>query len=477
MSPQHHSQFLARTLRGSVPRFVAALGLATAVGLSNLPLAAANAPAAAPAPAAPANTAPGPQASQEQPFHWGVATAGFQIEGSNRDSNWLRYAAHDRQEGNDHIDGVRNAVDFRHRYKEDIANAASLGVNTFRLSVEWSRIEPTPGHFDMQEVAYYDDVFREIRAHGMTPMITMIHYVYPGWIIDHGGITSPYAAEAFARYASFITERWGGNGTMWVTLNEPFVWFGHEVEIGIAKPTDFGAYLAMIENFNRIGYEAAHRKDPQALSGTNFAFLPSVAPTQKELLFRRIAKHMDYAGIDFYYSVSASNLSAIHAAFGEFAKVTPEPEGVYYASRQYSELFPGKPIYIVENGQPTDNEQPRSDAYPREQFLHDTVYWMQRAKADGIPIIGYNHWSLVDNYEWGDYDPRFGLWSVDVKHDPTLTRRATPAVEEYRTIVRNGGVDPAKGLHRQPAICSFDSLPDSCLHPVSPQGPMAKLER
>lgn len=410
-----------------------------------------------------------------QPFHWGVATAGFQIEGSNRDSNWYRYASEDRQDGDEHIDGVRDAVDFRHRYAEDIANAASLGVNTFRLSIEWSRIEPSPGEFDMEEVAFYDDVIRLIREHGMTPMITMIHYVYPGWIIDNGGILSPFAQSSFERYAKFITERWGGNGTMWVTLNEPFVWFGHEVEIHLAQRHQLPQYLEMIANFNRIGYEAAHAKDPAALSGTNFAFLPSIAAVQNALLFQKLAPHMDYVGIDYYYAVSATNLSAIHAAFGEFADVTPEPEGIYYAARQYSELFPGKPVYIVENGQPTDNATARSDHYPREQFLHDTVYWMQRAVADGIPIIGYNHWSLVDNYEWGDYSPRFGLWTVDVMNDPSLTRTPTPAVQEYRSIIAAGGVDASKGLYRQPALCSFVDMPRSCLRPAPADGPLAPL--
>ena len=468
--PAQVQQFLPGAEQSSqVAEQLGSTGLAETLGQGELP-------ALTPAAAESNSDAAGPvqeEPVQEVPFHWGVATAGFQIEGSNRDSNWSRYASEDRQDGDKHIDGVRNAVDFRHRYAEDIANAASLGVNTFRLSIEWSRIEPEPGHFDMEEVAYYDDVLRLIREHGMTPMITMIHYVYPGWIVDQGGILSQQAQDAFARYAAFITDRWGGDGTMWVTLNEPFVWFGHDVEIHLAERTQLPEYLDMIVNFNRIGYEAAHAKDPNALSGTNFAFLPTIAPVQRALLFERLNPHMDYAGIDYYYSVSATNLSAIHAAFADFAAVTPEPEGIYYATRQYAQQFPGKPIYIVENGQPTDNAQPRADGYPREQFLHDTIYWIQRAIADGVPIIGYNHWSLVDNYEWGDYSARFGLWTVDVKNDPTLTRHATPAVEEYRRIIANGGAEGP--LYRQPAVCSFAALPESCLSPAAVDGPTVKL--
>lgn len=222
----------------------------------------------------------------------------------------------------------------------------------------------------------------------MVPMITMMHYVYPSWIEDNGGITSDYAAEHFQEYANFITDRWGGNDTMWIMLNEPFVFFGHDVEIGIAQATDLPKYIDTIVRLNKIGHDAAHKADPKAQTGTNYAFLPTIAPVQREILQKRVEPDVDFVGIDFYYSVSASNLSAINAAFGDFAKVTPEPEGIYYALRQYHELFPTKPLYIVENGMPTDNGAPRPDGYERGDYLHDTVYWLQRAKADGIPLIG-----------------------------------------------------------------------------------------
>src|SRR5690606_3078874 len=79
-------------------------------------------------------------------FHWGVATSGFQVEGSNPDSNWKRYS--DASSPSEQTDPVGDAVDFWNRYPEDIANAAAMGVNTFRLSVEWARIEPVKGRYD-----------------------------------------------------------------------------------------------------------------------------------------------------------------------------------------------------------------------------------------------------------------------------------------------------------------------------------------
>ncbi|RAV31137.1 family 1 glycosylhydrolase [Corynebacterium heidelbergense] len=422
-------------------------------------------------------------AAREDGFHWGVATSAFQVEGSNADSNWSRYAAGDREEPGGlpgttkHFDGVRNAVDFRHRYKEDIANAASLGINTFRLSVDWARLEPRPGYFDPAEVAYYDDVMAEIRNHGMTPMITMLHYVYPGWVVDGGGISGDLARAEFTRFSEFITKRWGGagSGTMWVTLNEPFVFFNHDVEIGLAQIGDLPRYLNTMAELHEIGYRAAHAANPGAQVTTNFAFMPTVTPGQYQIFQKRLEPFLDYVGIDYYYNVSLGNLSATYAAFGDFAKVTPEADGIYYALRQYQQLFPGKPLYIVENGVPTDNGAPRADGYAPEDYLQDVVYWLQRAKADGIPVIGYNHWSLVDNYEWGDYSPRFGLWRVDVKEDPSLTRRETPSVPAYRDVVRQGGMPEGYRLHRPAAFCSLAAGVDSCSRPAPSDGPTVEL--
>lgn len=107
-----------------------------------------------------------------------MATAGFQAEGLAPDSNWRRHT-----QGKE---PYRDAVDFRRRYREDIAHARNMGVNTFCFSVEWARVEPRPGAVDDAELAYYDDLVREIKASGMTPMITLTHFVHPGWVADQG---------------------------------------------------------------------------------------------------------------------------------------------------------------------------------------------------------------------------------------------------------------------------------------------------
>src|SRR6516162_7712384 len=134
----------------------------------------------------------------ERGFHWATATAGCQVERDAADSNWRRYV--DRTAGkplpadntgplaHGPIDPYKQADDFRHRYREDIANAHALGVNTFRFGLEWARVMPEPGKWDEKELAYYDSIVATLRENGITPMITLMHWVYPGWIADRGWV-------------------------------------------------------------------------------------------------------------------------------------------------------------------------------------------------------------------------------------------------------------------------------------------------
>lgn len=447
---------VARAIRGGAA-VVVAIGLAVAVST----------PREASA-ATPQDTSPGVG------FHWGVATSGFQVEGSNPDSNWKRYT--DSAAPSGQTDPVGDAVDFWNRYPEDIANAAAMGVNTLRLSVEWARIEPERGRYDEAALAHYDRIIDTIRAHGMTPMITMVHYVYPGWLADEGGMLAPGAVESFGRFAELVTDRWAGDGTLWVTFNEPLVFFKHEMTIGRVGLPDFSRFLDAVVAAHRLGYAAAHSADPHAMVTINEAYLPLATEFTDTLVADRVADAVDYVGIDYYYGVALNNLTAAHAAVDDFAAVRPQPEGIYEAVKHYARSYPGKPIYIVENGMPT-RDGVRDDGIERGDFLRDTVFWLQRAVADGYPVIGYNHWSLVDNYEWGDYSARFGLYRVDVLGDPALTRQPTSGVEAYREIIAAGGVGPGYRPVLPPAWCSLASIPDSCLSPARADGPLVPLAR
>lgn len=370
-----------------------------------------------------------PAHAQPREFLWGVASSGFQSEGSSPDSNWLRYS------NGPHHEPIGSSVDFRHRYSEDIARAAALGVDVYRISVEWARIQPTPYGWDDTELDYYDDVVREIRAHGMTPMLTLDHWVYPGWIADRGGWSDPDTVRSWLVHAETVAERYADADALWVTFNEPSQYVWQEVTNGGLAPAEVPAMFDRLVEAHHGAYQAIHRADPDARVTSNAAYIPGAQPYLDTWFLDRVRTGLDYVGVDYYYGVTLQNPTAIHATVGDYASIVPHPRGMYDALMDYADRYPGVPLYVVENGMATADEAPRADGWTRSRHLREHVDALGRAIADGAPVFGYNYWSLTDNYEWGDYTARFGLYSVDVRTDSNLTRRPTDAVETYRTII------------------------------------------
>ena len=375
-------------------------------------------------------------ASASSTFHWGVAGSGFQHEGYSPDSNWLRYV-NAKQTGIS--DPIENSVDFRHRYASDIALAKAMGVNTYRFSVEWARIEPQKGTLDQTELAYYDDVVNTVRNAGMTPMITLDHWTYPGWVADQGAWDNADTVTGWLANAQRVVTRYAGLGVLWITFNEPTIYLSKEIQYRAMNPVQIALMQARLVSTHRAAYDLIHQLDPGAMVTSNLSYLPPPLETLNDAgFFDQVTDKLDFIGIDYYYGVSIDNLTAIEAVTGDVWNIKPDPQGLYSALQSYHEKVPSLPLYVVENGMPTDNGAARSDGVTRSAHLTEHIYYLKQAIADGIPVIGYNYWSLTDNYEWGTYEPRFGLYTVDVLTDPALTRRATDAVSTYAQIIATG---------------------------------------
>ncbi|WP_216893738.1 family 1 glycosylhydrolase [Nocardia alni] len=384
-------------------------------------------------------------------FFWGVSTSGFQTEGYAPDSNWSRFVSSGRAEP------YYNSVRFWDRYAEDIGNARAMGAGVYRMSIEWARVQPRPLIWDEQALNHYGQIVETIVRHGMTPMLTLDHWVYPGWVADMGGWNTDAMIGLWLANAAAVVQRFDRYRPIWVTINEPIAYIGSEQRIGRISQAQREPMLNRLAAVHNAAFASIHALRPNALVTSNLGYVPGVGLDVNHRFLDLIGENFDFLGIDYYWASGGS---------GNLWDLPVHTEGIYYALRHYARQFPNKPLYIVENGMTTENGRPRADGYTRAGHLRDTVYWVQRAKADGVNVIGYNYWSLNDNYEWGSYTPRFGLYTVDVVGDARLARIPTDGVGAFRDVIAAGGVPGNYRPTHPPAPCAQVDSANNCGLPV-----------
>lgn len=404
------------------------------------------------------------QAQSQDDFLWGVATAGIQVEGHNPHGIWSDWEKRGKTQH-----PIGQAVDFWNRYDEDFALAQSMGMKAFRMSIEWSRLEPAPGQYDESAIQHYRDMLAAMRRRGLEPVLTLFHWNHPTWLEKQAGPNgktgweNPESAKRFAAFTRLVATRIAPDAKWWITFNEPNVWIVLSHLIGVLAPGKRGpitymrakrnimqahraAYQALHEtipgamvssNVNQIMYELGKPKQPEILEGINL---------EQEVIDWRRDLPMDYITFDYYYTFSRIR-QVFNAAKPWLLPI--KPAGIYDVIMDYHRQY-GKPIMIAENGLGTFNGAPRQDGWTRESALVHHTYHVQRARQAGANVVGYLYWSLTDNWEWGTFDSRFGLFSVDALHDPTLTRRPTPAVEIYSQIAHNGVSEELLRSHPAP---------------------------
>jgi beta-glucosidase len=369
-------------------------------------------------------------------FIWGISSSGYQSEGGNVDSNWDRHNAAAPEQ-----DRYGRSVDFRHRYREDVALARDLGVNTFRIGINWARVEPKEGQIDAEEMAYYDDLILAMKQAGIAPLITLDHFVHPGWVADQGGWTNPKTRTDFVRYARMIAQRYHADVKLWLTFNEVAILMLFEMKAHNAGWAGLKRIRQSIIGAHRQVYDLIHALDPAAVVSSNIVWMGRgwrawLLQTFTDWLFiKNVADKIDCLAFDYYYREITPGLLK-----GNLWEADLHPQGLGHALKTLARRYPRLPLLVAENGMPTENALPRADGVRREDVLRDCIYWTQRARADGVNVIGYMYWSLTDNFEWGHYAARFGLYTVNVLDDPGLARIPTAAVAAYREVIRNGGV-------------------------------------
>ena len=403
-------------------------------------------------------------------FLWATATAAHQVEGNNTNSDWWAF----EQEPGRIAGGDRSGIadDHYNRYREDFALLRRLNNNAHRLSIEWSRIEPSEGEFDSRQVRHYRDVLGELKEQGMAPMVTLHHFSNPLWFAARGGWAAPGAHEAFLPFVRKVVDELGDLVSFWCTINEPNIYATQGWIFGAFPPgrrNDVRGLWRVLGNL-RVAHEAAYRvikkrwpDTPAGIAHNKFWLLPArpgnpldrvaVQTGRRMLDFwpigggrmqRTVATPSDYIGLNHYG--------------GRLVQFDPLRPGEQFARQMNPPGYPisdfgdaikpdwmreaiaelrgfGKPIYITESGIAAEDDS------IRQQFLRGYLGEVHQAIVGGADVRGFFHWTSMDNFEWSHgYKMKFGLIAVDRK---TLDRTPKPSAGFFSRMAKANSPDVA----------------------------------
>lgn len=411
-------------------------------------------------------------------FLWGTATAAHQVEGRNPNNTWTAWEQEEGRIVNGQTSGL--ACDWwGGRWREDFDRAQATFQNAHRLSIAWSRIQPAPDRWEETALDYYREMLIGLRSRNIVPMVTLHHFSEPLWVAELGGWENPDIIDLFAAFVEKAVEALGPYCKLWVTINEPDVFALSAYVEGLFPPgkKDLKAAYQVMNHMVRAhakAYAVIHEIQPEAQVGLAYHYrqfrpagwLPmdrwmtslfhtifnDLFPrTLKDGVFNAVVKKdripeaigtQDFIGLNYYSSdLIRFNLLAKSRMFttrsfpkdallSENGFIASQPAGMEACVR-WGRQF-GRPIYITENGVEDSTDEMR----PRYILEHLQALW--RAINDNAPVLGYFHWSLVDNFEWErGWTQRFGLWGLELETQKRIRR---PSVDLYAEICRLNGI-------------------------------------
>jgi beta-glucosidase len=383
-------------------------------------------------------------------FVWGVASAAHQIEGGNWNNDWWAWE-HAPETRCAEVSG--DACDSLNRFAEDIALVRELGFESYRFSIEWSRIEPEDGEFSRAALDYYRRVLATCHENGVAPAVTFHHFTTPRWMAALGGWAEPEVVDRFARFCEKAVGHLGDLIALGCTINEPNVVSLLGYVMGTFPPglADFSLYAKASEHLRDAhtrAYDALKSGPGDFPVGLTVSMSDWWTPEGGEAgLERARAMHEDYyleaaRGNDFV-GVQAYTRTRIGL---DGLPMDPEPGSAVVESMGYEYWPPaleasirhavdvtGAPVYVTENGIGIDDDPTRI------AYVTEALQGVGRCLDDGLDVRGYTYWSLLDNFEWAEgYKPRFGLVAVDRE---TFVRTLKPSATWLGAIARAGRLD------------------------------------
>jgi len=416
-------------------------------------------------------------------FLIGAATAAHQVEGNNTNSD---YWAQEHMQYTSFVEPSGDACDHYYRYAEDIRLLAEAGLNAYRFSIEWARIEPRPGEFDGSEIEHYRKVLQCCRKNGIEPIVTMHHFTSPKWLIEQGGWEEEATIEKFANYCRFVAEQLGdlmryvctineanmglqiaaiakryvrnaGNLQIGLNLENPMMErmkkqaqenmeiFGvPQPQVFVSSRTEAGDILVM--KAHQVAKRAMKKVNPSLQIGLTLS-LHDIQPqpggeekAQKEweeefLHYLPWIKDDDFFGLQNYTRTLMGPEGALPVPEGaETTQMGYEfyPQALGSVIRRVHESLP-VPILITENGVAV------ADDSRRVYFIQEALMGVTDCIQSGVPVLGYCYWSLLDNFEWQKgFSMTFGLIGVNRN---TQERTPRPSLKALGSYAAKEGVD------------------------------------
>ncbi len=390
-------------------------------------------------------------------FLWGSSTAGHQIEGDNVHSQ--NYA---RELEEKFAEPSGKACDFWNRWPEDFKLLSELGHQAFRMSVEWSRIEPEEGHHDEEALQHYIEMFEELKKRGIKVFLTLHHFTHPQWFELKGGFERRKNVDLFVRHLEYLVPKISAYVDFWNVINE---FNNGDTLKGYEKKANF-----LVAHARGTAVIRAYSSAPVSTAHALVEWQPENPRDEFDITRTRIR---DWIGNEFFFH--AIRTGEILFPYRD-AEIIPELKGscdfwsLNYYTRHFvtarkesgtgkrhdcnrlrpidrdfylEEFYPeglidrlgglqDLPVHITENGFCCDDDRLRI------LYLARHLQALAEAIRRGSRIDGYLYWSFLDNYEWASFVPRFGMVSVDFN---TFARTPKPTAQFFREVIRNNGFD------------------------------------
>lgn len=406
-------------------------------------------------------------------FFWGASTSAHQVEGNNHNQwtvwelenaqglakaapyrlehleSWSRIRA-EAERADNYVSG--EAADHYNRYEQDFDAVKAMGLNAFRFSIEWSRLEPKEGSWDVREIEHYRQYIKALRQRGIEPFVTLYHWTEPTWFSDKGGFEKLSNIKYFVRFAEKVIDELGVDIKYITTINEPDTVMMQGYFLAQHPPQKHSPLLGIHVYFNLLRahkrvYKLARKRSRRFKVGFTkaYAWVSADQHSWRERLMVRldflirddiplwfVGRKTAYIGLNYYFSDKRQGFKMV-----DHSEATPRsdlgwemvPEDLEKVLRRLGDRHPKLPIVITESG-----VADARDEY-RQWWTARSLAAIHAAIVAGVRVDGYLHWALLDNFEWayGKW-PRFGL--IEVDYD-SQQRKPRPSALWYAKVVKN----------------------------------------